>query len=151
MSFQLSSTPLKDSDLRRGFVSPQAGAFNCFEGRVRDHSGKEIVVALEYQAYESLCRKEAQKIMDEAKAHSGVIDIKIAHRTGRLTVGETAVWIGVLAVHREEGFTACRYVIDELKKRLPVWKKEYYADGYSGWSHCPCPAKESEICPENPH
>jgi molybdopterin synthase catalytic subunit len=136
MSFQLSSTPLEGIDLRKGFVSPRAGAFNCFEGRVRDsHEGK-TAVALEYEAYAPLCENEARKIFQEARNAFDIIDVKAVHRTGKLRVGETAVWIGVLAAHRNDSFKACRYVIDELKKRLPVWKKEYYSDGDSGWVCC---------------
>ncbi|MBI5415673.1 MAG: molybdenum cofactor biosynthesis protein MoaE [Candidatus Omnitrophica bacterium] len=147
MTFQLSPTPLHPLELSGSFNAPGAGAFTCFEGRVRDRNSGKSVTALEYEAYGPLCREEAQKIMEEAKANPGVIDIKIVHRTGRLEVGEPAVWVGVLAAHRDEGFTACRYVIDELKKRLPIWKKEYYADGNSGWSDCSCRAKkEPAIC-----
>ncbi|MBI5149737.1 MAG: molybdenum cofactor biosynthesis protein MoaE [Candidatus Omnitrophica bacterium] len=138
MDFTLSSTSLNPPDLAENFKASGAGAFNGFEGRVRDHNDSKTVVGLEYEAYGPLCQQEAQKIMEEAKVNPGVIDIKIVHRTGRLKVGETAVWVGVLAAHRDEGFTACRYVIDELKKRLPIWKKEYYADGNSGWSSCSC-------------
>ena len=146
MTFQLSSTPLKDTDLRRGFTSPQAGAFNCFEGRARDHSGGKSVTALEYEAHEPLCRKEAKKMFQEAKRKFNIIDVKAAHRIGRLKVGETAVWVGVLAAHRDDSFQACRYIIDEIKSRLPIWKKEYYADGDSGWVGCP-PKESKESSP----
>lgn len=122
--------------LREGFTSPDAGALTCFEGRVRDHNDGKSVVALDYDAYEPLCRAEMEKIFEETKSHFHVIDIKAAHRTGTLKVGEPAVWVGVLAAHREEAFAACHHIVDELKKRLPIWKKEYYADGGSQWTYC---------------
>ena len=132
----LSPTPLNSVKLCEDFTAPEAGALACFEGRVRDHNDGKPVVALDYEAYEPLCRAEMEKILREAGNRFATIDIKAAHRTGTLKVGELAVWVGVLAVHRDEAFTACRYVIDELKKRLPIWKKEYYADGSSQWSYC---------------
>jgi len=136
MTFELSPTPLDSFKLSQDFTAPGAGAFNCFEGRVRDHNDGKPVVALDYEACEPLCRAEMEKIFQEARDRFATINIKTAHRTGTLKVGELAVWVGVLAVHRDEAFTACRYVIDELKKRLPIWKKEYYADESSQWSSC---------------
>ena len=136
MIFTLSPTPLDSLKLSQDFTAPGAGAFTCFEGRVRDNNKGESVVALDYEAYEPLCRAEMEKIFVEAQSRFAVIDIKAAHRTGKLKVGELAVWVGVLAAHRDEAFTACRYALDELKKRLPIWKKEYYADNTSQWSIC---------------
>lgn len=136
MTFELSPTPLDPLKLSQGFTAPGAGAFTCFEGRVRDNNEKKSVVALDYETYEPLCRAEMENIFKETQNRFAVIDIKAAHRTGELKVGELAVWVGVLAAHRDEAFTACRYVIDELKKRLPIWKKEYYTDTTSQWSYC---------------
>ena len=136
MTFILAPTPLDPAQLDANFNAPGAGAFVCFEGRVRDNNDGKPVVALDYEACEPLCRAEMEKIFQEARDRFATINIKTAHRTGTLKVGELAVWVGVLAVHRDEAFTACRYVIDELKKRLPIWKKEYYADGSSQWSYC---------------
>ena len=136
MDLTLSPTSLNPIALRRGFISSKAGAFTSFEGWVRDSNEGKTVVALEYEAYAPLCEKEARKIFQEAKNAFDIIDMKMAHRTGKLKVGETAVWIGVLAAHRNDSFLACRYAIDELKKRLPIWKKEYYSNGESGWVCC---------------
>ena len=136
MTFELSPTPLDSFKLSQDFTAPGAGAFNCFEGRVRDNNEEKSVIALDYEAYEPLCRAEIKKIFKEAQNSFAVLDIKAAHRTGKLKVGDPAVWVGVLAAHRDEAFIACRYVIDELKKRLPIWKKEYYADSTSQWSYC---------------
>jgi|SRR3989338_1862048 len=136
MLFILSPTPLGPLKLSQNFTATGAGAFTCFEGRVRDTSNGKSVITLDYEAYEPLCRLEMTKIFEGAKRRFALIDIKVAHRTGTLNVGELAVWVGVLAAHRDGAFTACRYTIDELKKRLPIWKKEHYADGSSQWSCC---------------
>ena len=135
--FQLSEKPLEQLDLRAGLASPRAGAFNCFEGRVRDHNHGKPVIALEYEAYAALCQSEAQNIFREVTEKFNVIAAKSVHRTGRLNVGDMAVWVGVIASHREDSFRACRYIIDEIKARLPIWKKEYYSNGDSGWVACP--------------
>ncbi len=136
MTFILSPTPLDSFKLSQGFSATGAGALTCFEGRVRDNNDGRSVTALDYEAYEPLCRLEMEKIFQETQNRFAVIDIKAAHRTGKLKVGELAVWVGVLSSHRNEAFTACRYVIDELKKRLPIWKKEHYADGSCAWTYC---------------
>lgn len=136
MLFTLSPTPINPAKLYESMVAAQAGAFNCFEGRVRDHNEGKSVVALDYEAYEPLCQSEMKKIFEETRQQFKTIDMKVAHRTGKLAIGEIAVWVGVLAAHREESFAACRYLIDGLKKRLPIWKKEYYKDGGSQWSYC---------------
>lgn len=116
--------------------SSRTGAVVTFSGIVRDHNDGKNVRALEYEAYAPLCETEAQKIFDEAIAKFDILSLACLHRTGKLNVGDTAVWIGVGAAHRDAAFEACRYVIDEVKKRLPIWKKEYYSDGDSGWVNC---------------
>jgi len=134
--FQLKTTPLEQINLREGFTSPSAGAFNVFEGWVRDHNDGRKVSKLEYEAVESLCIKEAFKIFQDAKANFSIIDCRCFHRIGELNVGEMAVWVGVIATHRDDSFKACRYIIDEIKHRLPIWKKEYYENGTSEWINC---------------
>ena len=91
---------------------------------------------LEYEAFEPLAVREGERILAEAIARFGVAHAACAHRVGDLTVGELAVWVGVSARHRDEAFRACRYIIDEVKHRLPIWKKEHYANGDSGWVNC---------------
>lgn len=117
-------------------TSPSAGAFCSFEGRVRNHHQGKKVVELQYEAHEKLCLAEAKKILAEVKNKFDVVDVHIIHRIGRLKVGRIAVVIGVLASHRDHAFKACRYVIDEIKQRLPIWKKEIYTNGNSGWVNC---------------
>jgi molybdopterin synthase catalytic subunit len=134
--FTLSSKSLKSNNLKQHLSSPYAGAFTSFEGWVRNHHQGKKVVALEYEAHEKLCRAEADKILKEAKKQFDIIDAEVIHRVGHLKVGDMAVIVGVTAAHRDHAFKACRYLIDEIKKRLPIWKKEIYANGDSGWVNC---------------
>lgn len=136
MKFNLSPTPLEDINLKEGLASERAGGFCSFEGIVRCENEGMDVQRLEYEAFFSLCEKEAAIILQEAREQFEIIDARIYHRTGTLDVGEMAVWIGVTSAHRDAAFKACRYLIEELKGRLPIWKKEYYSDGDSGWIHC---------------
>lgn len=133
MKFNLSSIPLEQLNLKQDLVTDSSGALSSFEGIVRDRNEGRQVTALEYEAYPELCEKEMQKVFHEVKQKFKVIQVNCFHRTGRLKVGEMAVWVGVTSGHRDDAFKACRFVIDELKDRLPIWKKEYYTEGDSGW------------------
>ena len=113
-----------------------AGARVVFEGLVRNHNAGKNVSSLEYEVFEELAKTEGDKILQESIARFGLIEAKAYHRQGHLELEELAVWIGVIAAHREEAFKACRFIIDELKSRLPIWKKEHYADGTSLWVNC---------------
>lgn len=119
--------------LNRSMATPGAGAVVHFEGHVRDTNQNRHVTRLEYEAADKIEEKEFAKIVDEVHAQYAIIGLTCVHRVGTLNVGEIAVWIGVTAPHRAAAFEACRYVIDELKKRVPIWKKEHYTDGDSGW------------------
>jgi len=141
----ISQTPLEEIDLRKGLTSPRAGAFCCFEGWVRNENDGKKVIALEYEAYETLCKKEAQKISIEVENKFNVIAARVFHRVGKLNIGEMAVWVGVIAQHREDSFKACRTIIDEVKARLPIWKKEYYDTGESDWIICPACASPKSL------
>ena len=134
--FKISPAPLESVDFKKNLHALQAGAYSSFEGWVRDDNNGKAVVALEYEAYEALCQNEARKIFTETFEKFDILAAGCIHRSGKLQVGEMAVWIGVTAKHRDESFKACRYLIDEIKARLPIWKKEYYADGNSGWVAC---------------
>jgi molybdopterin synthase catalytic subunit len=136
MDFALSSLPLDPAALAAGLADTRAGACVTFEGRVRNLNEGRAVVALEYEAYGPLAETEGTKIVAEAREKFAVLAVACAHRTGRLALGDLAVWVGVTAAHRGAAFDACRYVIDELKARVPVWKKEHYADGATEWINC---------------
>jgi molybdopterin synthase catalytic subunit len=133
--FRISDKPLDPGQLRLALRDDGAGAFASFEGRVRNVNLNRPVVRLEYEAYAALAEKEGERILAEARAKFPILDASCAHRTGTLEPGDLAVWVGVLAGHRNAAFDACRYVIDELKTRLPAWKREHYADGSSEWIH----------------
>lgn len=134
--FQLLSSPINILQFRKKFDSPSVGAFVSFEGLVRDLNEGENVLALEYEAHEALCLSEAQKIFNEIKEKFDVLEVQCVHRVGKLKIQDLAVWVGVCAAHRDDAFKACRYTIDEIKSRLPIWKKEYYQNGDSGWINC---------------
>jgi molybdopterin/thiamine biosynthesis adenylyltransferase/molybdopterin synthase catalytic subunit/rhodanese-related sulfurtransferase len=136
LTFELSSSPIDLIAARAALADPQCGGYAAFEGWVRNLNEGERVTALEYEAFAPLASKEAASILNEAAARFGVEHAACVHRVGRLAVGELAVWVGVSARHRDEAFRACRYIIDEIKHRLPIWKKEYYENGDSGWVNC---------------
>jgi len=129
--FSLDDKPLDVAGLAATLADSHAGALVSFEGRVRDTDGRRVVVSLEYDAYARLCLTEGTAIVREAR--EGVIAARCVHRVGHLAVGDIAVWVGVIAVHRDEAFRACRFIIDEVKRRVPIWKKEHYGDGSSEW------------------
>ena len=134
-SFTLSEAAIDSAALARGLAHASAGACVTFEGRVRDHNERRSVRRLDYQAYAPLALAEGAKILAEARQRFDIIDARGAHRIGALAIGDLAVWIGVCAGHRDAAFAACRYIIDEVKQRVPIWKNEHYADGESGWLH----------------
>jgi molybdopterin synthase catalytic subunit len=133
MDFAISPVPLDPAALAAGLGDPRAGACVTFEGWVRDRNEGRAVLALEYEAYGPLAEKEGALILAEARERFPVLAVACAHRTGKLALGDLAVWVGVTAAHRDGAFEACRYVIDQVKARVPVWKKERYADGATEW------------------
>jgi molybdopterin synthase catalytic subunit len=135
-TFSFSRSPIEPAALRATLADPACGGYAAFEGWVRDHNDGRRVRRLEYEAFEALALREAERIVAEALQRFGVAHAACVHRIGELAVGELAVWVGVSAPHRDEAFRACRYIIDEVKQRLPIWKKEHYASGDSGWVNC---------------
>jgi molybdopterin synthase catalytic subunit len=107
----------------------QAGAVATFQGTVRRQSRGRDVIALEYEAYSGMAEKVMAEIADGVKARYDLREVAIAHRVGRCEVGEVSVAIAVSAPHRQDALSACRDVIDELKERVPLWKKELYEGG----------------------
>ncbi len=115
----------------------EAGGTVLFVGTVRAENRGREVLRLHYEAYAPMAEKVIAAIVAEARTRFGVLALAVHHRTGELDLGDTAVVVAVAAVHRAEAFAACRYVIDELKARAPIWKKEVYRDGEAWLSHCP--------------
>ena len=112
------------------------GAVVTFQGVVRNHNEGKAVTALSYEACESLALNEAEKIFAEAKELFACTQAACIHRTGHLKIGDTAVFVCAASPHRKEAFAACHHIIDEIKHRLPIWKKETYQDGESAWVNC---------------
>ena len=133
---EVSDKSIDTDALRRSLFNPAAGGFCVFEGWVRNENEGHEVERLEYEAYDPLVLAEGQKVIDEARERFGFLDARCVHRVGLLEIGDCAVWIGVSSAHRDEAFKACRYIIDQIKVRLPIWKKEHYVNGDSGWVAC---------------
>ena len=134
--FALTTNAIETAALREQLADPAAGAYCGFEGWVRNHNEGQRVLRLEYEVYGPVATKEGEKILTEACEQFAVIKAQGVHRSGILEIGECAVWVGVVAAHRDDAFKACRYIIDALKVRLPIWKKEHYANGDSEWVNC---------------
>jgi len=128
----IASEPLDLQALFAAVSDPAHGGQASFIGTVRDlHEGRKVL-AVTYEAFEPLAKKVLAEIALEAGRRHGA-KVAAAHRLGQLTVGQASVAVAASAVHRAEAFAACREVIEEIKKRLPVWKKEHYVDGESSW------------------
>ena len=119
-------------------VSDRDGAVCAFVGTVRDLNRGRAVRALEYEAYEEMALAVMREIVAETKSRFPVTAVRLVHRLGRLAVGDPSVAVAVASPHRAEAFAACRFAIDTLKARVPIWKKEFYADG-SEWLDAPAP------------
>jgi molybdopterin synthase catalytic subunit len=126
--FRLADAPFDVAPLRAALLSPRAGALASFEGWVRDHNDGRPVLGLRYEAYAALAECEGRAILDEARARFAIEAAACVHRVGALEIGELAVWVGASAAHRDAAFAACRWIIDEVKSRVPIWKQERYAD-----------------------
>ncbi len=131
--FELTCEPLDVGAITRRVVPPECGATVVLDGYVRQWtSGKETLHLL-YEAYETMALAEMKKLSAGAREQFEIAHIGIAHRLGRLEIGETSVVIAVAAAHRKAAFAACEWLIRELKRSVPIWKKEFYADG-SAWA-----------------
>jgi len=127
--FRIVSHPIDPRAVEAAVAYPGAGALCVFHGVVRDHSRGRRVTHLEYEAYPPMAEKVLTQIGEEIAGRWPGARVAIVHRTGRLEVGETSVVIAVSSPHRAEAFEACRYAIEALKTRVPIWKKEFAEDG----------------------
>ena len=134
--FKIQSTPLDPTAIREQVLDPAAGGYCAFEGWVRNHHQGRSVDRLEYEAYPLLAEKEGKRIIAEAHEKFEIVQAACVHRTGPVEIGGLAVVVSVSAHHRDAAFDACRYIIDEVKARVPIWKKEHFSDGSSGWVRC---------------
>jgi adenylyltransferase/sulfurtransferase len=151
-AFAFAATDLDLQALRLQLADPTAGGYASFEGWVRNHNEGLAVHRLEYEAFAALAEKEGERIVQEAIDRFGVVKAACVHRVGSLAIGDLAVWVGVSSRHRAEAFAACRYIIDEVKHRVPIWKKEHYVNGDSGWVNCErCAAPSQHESHEHSH
>lgn len=131
--FAITDQPISPQEQKARLQSLKAGAYVEFEGRVRNHSHGREVRRLDYEAYHELAVSEGRALLQDAIEQFDILDAAAVHRVGTLALGEVAVWIGVVAAHRADAFRACAFCIDEVKGRLPIWKKETYAEGEATW------------------
>ncbi len=127
------------------------GAVVVFDGIVRNHTRNRQTLYLDYEAYEEMALKQMDQLSRDAIARFGVRHVTLVHRLGRLNVSETSVLIVVASAHRAQAFDACRWLIDTLKKTVPIWKKETFADGAVWAAGDPFPESIAVSAPESPH
>lgn len=128
----LTEQPIDLMSLVRAVEAPDRGGIATFLGVVRDHHAGRTVERLDYSAYAPMAEAECARIVAEAERRWPV-RVALAHRVGTLEVGDVAVAIAAAAAHRDAAFAACRHVIEETKSRVPIWKREWYADGTEAW------------------
>jgi molybdopterin synthase catalytic subunit len=138
--FRVLDTPLLVADAVTAVSAPDVGGIDLFLGAVRDHNDGRAVTRLEYHAYVSMAEKEMARIADEVTREIPGVRLAALHRVGSLAVGDLAVICAAGAVHRAEAFRACRALIDRIKHRVPVWKREHGPDGpyWVGWEDARC-------------
>jgi molybdopterin synthase catalytic subunit len=129
----VTTNPIDAGDVLARVGSPEDGAVLLFLGVVRNHAEGRAVDGMRYDAYEAMARSVLAEIAREASERYGTDRLAVVHRVGDLKLGEISVAIAVSTPHRAEAYAANREIIEEIKKRLPVWKKEHYLDGASSW------------------
>jgi len=127
--WELTDKPISIESVSRRVVPPECGATVTLDGYVRKFTKGRETLHLFYEAYEAMALKEMQKLVEQAKQDFEISNVGIVHRLGKLEIGETSVVISVAAPHRKAAFAACEWLIRELKRTVPIWKKEVYADG----------------------
>ena len=136
MKFSVSDTVIDVDAAKAEVADRHCGALVVFEGWIRNHNEGQEVERLEYEVYRPVAENEGAKIIDEALTRFAISHAMCIHREGLLELGDCAVIVCVSAAHRDAAFDACRYIIDQTKTRLPIWKKEHYVTGVSEWVNC---------------
>lgn len=133
--FELTENPIDITGVARRVVPPECGATVTLDGYARQYTKDKVTgeiretLYLEYEAYEAMALKEMEKLVERAKTEFEISNVGIVHRIGKLEIGETSVVISVASPHRQAAFAACEWLIRELKRSVPIWKKEVYVDG----------------------
>ena len=133
---EISDCPLDVRAHEAAVTDVRAGAIVTFSGEVRDHDGGRAVVGIEYEGHPNSVAVLAE-ILAEVVPQTEVEAVAVTHRIGELAVGEKAIVVAVSAAHRHEAFVACSRIVDEVKHRLPIWKRQQFADGTEEWVACP--------------
>lgn len=133
--FQISNQVFDPATLRQELLATSSGAYVSFEGWVRDHHAGKVVSSLSYHAHPSLALSEGERVMQDALRRFTIKSALCVHRVGALQLSELAVWVGVSAGHRDAAFAATRFIIDEIKARVPIWKHEHYVAAPPQWLH----------------
>ena len=121
--------PIDGATIARTIRQPEDGAVVVFDGVVRNHTRGRRTLYLDYSAYEQMALQQMEQLAQSALANHAIRDVWVVHRLGRLEIGESSVYIAVASAHRAAAFEACRWIIDTLKKTVPIWKKEFFEDG----------------------
>ncbi|MBI1870304.1 MAG: molybdenum cofactor biosynthesis protein MoaE [Chlamydiae bacterium] len=129
----ITQEPIRLEKVLRTSIPLSCGAMVLFIGIVRNHDEGKSVQKLFYECYPEMAEKEIHSIIEQAQKNFSVEDVRVVHRIGWLEVGELALVIMVSSAHRPEAFSACRAILEEIKKTVPIWKKEVYMDGTSEW------------------
>lgn len=140
----LTRQPIRPDDFLLRLKAPADGVVVSFDGIVRNHSGGKQTLYLDYEAYEPMALKKMREIAEGIRGRYPIDAVAIVHRLGRIQIGETSVFIAVSAAHRAAAFDACRYAIERLKRIVPIWKKEYFADG-AVWVEGEMPASAETV------
>ena len=130
--FIVTAEELDPQRLTNAVRTDESGAVTLFYGVARNNNEGRAVLALEYEAHESLAEKKLREVGDEVRKQFDVTGVGVHHRTGRLEVGETSLLVAVASAHRREAFEACQFAVDRIKQTVPIWKKEIWADGSGG-------------------
>jgi molybdopterin synthase catalytic subunit len=136
MNFQVTAEAIDRASIMNVLQDDACGACVVFDGWIRNHNEGRKVLRLEYEVYRPLAISVGTSILEEAVIRFGIVNAIGVHREGLHEISEPAVIVGVSSHHRDAAFQACRYIIDEVKQRLPIWKKEYYEDGSAEWVNC---------------
>ena len=126
--------PIDIEALCRRAQHPQAGAVLIFCGNIRNHSEGRTVTMLEYEAHESMALRQMKAVLEAAKQRWPLHYVEVIHRLGKMSIKETSIAIAVSTSHRSDGYEASRYIIDTIKRSIPIWKKEHFTSGESAWS-----------------
>ncbi len=145
----LTREPIDFHALTESVRDPHCGAVALFLGTVRDLTGEQVTVFLDYEAYAPMAEKKLAEIEEAIRKRWNVKHVAMVHRLGRLGVGDVSVAVAVSAPHRGEAFDACRFAVDTLKELVPIWKKENAPDGTGEWQHQSALASRERERPEN--